>query len=154
MSEGKCSFLPNRIEAMQPVHRVVPLTLSAADTTTPNVMHTFRTKKGYPLKIEVTEVVIEESPVDRELVTRLLPKLKYDTLLGALREVSTQCDEQLPELPAELPTEELDDALVADLHKVLFDVHVVEGQLVCPDTGRQFPIKEGIPNMILHEDEV
>jgi multifunctional methyltransferase subunit TRM112 len=30
----------------------------------------------------------------------------------------------------------------------------VEGILLCPDTGRKFPIKDGIPNMILHEDEV
>lgn len=112
-----------------------------------------RTEKGYPLKIEVSEIVIEESPVDRELVTRLLPKLKYDVLLQAVTQVSTQCDETLPELPAELPTP-LNDSLVANLHTILFDVHVLEGQLVCPDTGRKFPIKEGIPNMILHEDEL
>ena len=120
----------------------------------PAPLHRYRTEKGYPLKIEVTEVAIEESPVDRELVTRLLPKLKYETLVGALAEVSTQCEEPLPDLPAELPEEPFDDALVANLHKVLFDVHVVEGNLVCPDTGRKFPIKEGIPNMILHEDEI
>jgi multifunctional methyltransferase subunit TRM112 len=34
------------------------------------------------------------------------------------------------------------------------DLHVLEGNLVCPDTGQKFPIKEGIPNMILHEDEI
>jgi multifunctional methyltransferase subunit TRM112 len=28
------------------------------------------------------------------------------------------------------------------------------GHLVCPDTGRRFPINDGIPNMILHEDEL
>lgn len=103
---------------------------------------------------EVTQVDIEESPVDRELVIRLLPKLNYDVLLGALRQISTQCEETLPELPSELPPDPINDALLADLHKVLFDIHVVEGQLVCPDTGRKFPVKEGIPNMILHEDEV
>lgn len=121
-----------------------------------NTFTSRRTAKGYPLKIEVSEVAIEESPVDRDLVTRLLPKLKYKVLLEALAQVSTQCDEPLPELPAELPTEGLlnNDVLLANLHRVLFDVHVVEGQLVCPDTGRKFPIKEGIPNMILHEDEL
>lgn len=104
----------------------------------------------------MSEIVIEESPVDRELVTRLLPKIKYNVLVQALIEVSTQYEhgDDLPELPADLPSEELSDALVANLHKVLFDIHVVEGYLTCPDTGRQFPIKEGIPNMILHEDEL
>ena len=40
------------------------------------------------------------------------------------------------------------------LHRVLFDIHVLGGHLVCPDTGRRFPIHDGIPNMILHEDEL
>ena len=61
----------------------------------------------------------------------------------------------LPSLPETLPGgEDVTDALLVDLHRVLFDIHVLEGFLVCPDTGRQFPIKEGIPNMILHEDEL
>jgi multifunctional methyltransferase subunit TRM112 len=120
-----------------------------------HIHYCHRTEKGYPLKIQVSEIAIEESPVDRELVTRLLPKMNYNVLVQALAEVATQYDgDDLPELPAELPSEELSDALVANLHKVLFDIHVVEGQLICPDTGRQFPIKEGIPNMILHEDEL
>ena len=45
------------------------------------------------------------------------------------------------------------DLLVA-LYRVLFDIHIVEGFLICPDTGRRFPIKNSIPNMILHEDEI
>jgi multifunctional methyltransferase subunit TRM112 len=33
-------------------------------------------------------------------------------------------------------------------------VEVVEGALVCPDTQRRFPITDGIPNMLLNDDEV
>ena len=33
-------------------------------------------------------------------------------------------------------------------------VHVVEGCLVCPKSGRRFLINNGIPNMLLHEDEI
>lgn len=29
-----------------------------------------------------------------------------------------------------------------------------EGSLVCPETGRRFPVSKGIPNMLLNEDEV
>ncbi|XP_025049036.1 multifunctional methyltransferase subunit TRM112-like protein [Alligator sinensis] len=32
-------------------------------------------------------------------------------------------------------------------------VEVVEGILRCPDSGREFPITKGIPNMLLAEDE-
>jgi uncharacterized protein YbaR (Trm112 family) len=45
-------------------------------------------------------------------------------------------------------------SMIESLHFILFNLHVIEGSLVCPDTGRKFPIKDGIPNMILHEDEI
>lgn len=30
----------------------------------------------------------------------------------------------------------------------------MEGSLICPETGRKFPVSKGIPNMLLNEDEV
>jgi uncharacterized protein YbaR (Trm112 family) len=44
--------------------------------------------------------------------------------------------------------------LYKTLFCVLFEIHIMEGILICPDTQREFPIKDGIPNMILHEDEL
>ncbi|URE21320.1 Trm112p-like protein [Musa troglodytarum] len=40
------------------------------------------------------------------------------------------------------------------VHHVLLEIDVDEGALVCPKIGRGFPINKGIPNMLLHEDEV
>ena len=31
---------------------------------------------------------------------------------------------------------------------------MIEGDLECPESGRKFPVQEGIPNMLLREDEV
>ena len=58
-------------------------------------------------------------------------------------------------LPDDLPDsyEENEDFLKA-AHHVMMEVEVVEGELECPETGRKFPISEGIPNMLLREDEV
>lgn len=95
--------------------------------------------------------------VDRELVLNILPKLNYDAVLQAVSELRPHCDKEgiaLPSLPVTLPEDISDENLVNDLHLVLFDVHVKNGFLVCPSTKRKFPIKDGIPNMILHEDEV
>ena len=39
-------------------------------------------------------------------------------------------------------------------HHLLFEVHVMDGELICPESGRKFLIKDGIPNMLLHEDEL
>lgn len=96
-------------------------------------------------------MIVEESPVDKELLVKLLPKLKYEVVRAAAQQLASSCD--IPELPTELPSEP-DDETLSNLHRVLMDIHVIQGTLVCPDTGRRFPIKEGIPNMILHEDEV
>lgn len=116
------------------------------------------TEKGYPLLIEPDEVVIEESPVDRELLTKLLPKLDYVVLRAAAEQISSNNSEEIliPALPETCPIgdDQLTDEVLAKLHTVIMDVHLIEGHLVCPDTGRKFPVKEGIPNMILHEDEV
>ena len=37
--------------------------------------------------------------------------------------------------------------------RVRVQLHVEEGQLICPESGRRFPISKGIPNMLLNEDE-
>ena len=47
-----------------------------------------------------------------------------------------------------------DNDMLRELHNLLFEIHVQEGSLICPESGRKFPIKDGIPNMLLHEDEV
>jgi multifunctional methyltransferase subunit TRM112 len=33
-------------------------------------------------------------------------------------------------------------------------VEVINGELVCPESGRKFAINKGIPNMLLNEDEL
>lgn len=114
------------------------------------------TTRGYPLGIRAVKVVLEESPFDSQLVHRMLPKINYETLQKACEDLTEPCKKQeieLPKIPETLPSE-LGDSLVLDLYRVLYDIHVEEGFLVCPDTGREFAIKDGIPNMILHEDEL
>jgi len=46
-----------------------------------------------------------------------------------------------------------DDDFLAALYNVLMNVHVVRGMLKCPATGREFPIENEIPNMVLEEEE-
>ena len=36
----------------------------------------------------------------------------------------------------------------------LEQLHVVEGALVCTNCGREYPIKDGIPNMLLNDGEI
>lgn len=119
------------------------------------------------MKIEADKIEYEESPFDAEFVSSLLKKIDYKTLKAAIEQIQENCRNELsdqivvPELPDEIQIgagegdgAAVDEALLKKLHTVMFDIHVVEGNLVCPDTGRRFNIKMGIPNMILHADEI
>lgn len=57
-------------------------------------------------------------------------------------------------LPAEAPGSGTEEDVMKRIHHALFEVEVVQGELVCPETGRKFPIRQGIPNMLLNEDEI
>lgn len=48
------------------------------------------------------------------------------------------------------------DLSAIDVLAVTFAIQVglEEGSLICPETGRRFPVVKGIPNMLLNEDEV
>ena len=39
-------------------------------------------------------------------------------------------------------------------HRALLEIEVINGKLVCPESQRVFQITDGIPNMLLNEDEV
>ncbi|OEU20598.1 Trm112p-domain-containing protein [Fragilariopsis cylindrus CCMP1102] len=105
------------------------------------------TVDGYPLKIEGTNIVVENSSMDSNLVRKVLPKLNYPALVAAINDIRNEEGE-------EDNNNNISESVLKALHFFLFDVHVIEGCLICPGTDRRFPIKDGIPNMILHEDEV
>jgi len=117
------------------------------------------TENGYPLAIEATKIVYEESPIDKELIKQILQKMNYSVLKTSIQEIAPLCaksDILIDEVPDQLQdmNTEIDTKTMENIHKVLFDIHVTEGALICPDTGRRFPIVQGIPNMVLHEDEI
>lgn len=114
-----------------------------------------------------------------ELVKNLLRKINYHSLQSALKDLQLkesliQFIEERKQVVKSDPTPESDnntikqqrgeEALVNDLlqseellkemHHILFEYHIVNGVLICPTTGREFIVKDGIPNMLLHEDEV
>lgn len=84
-------------------------------------------------------------------MSRMLPRLDWPTVRVAAESVGVAQD-----LPAELnlETSPQDTELLQKLHHLLMEIDIIEGQLQCPETGRIFPITQGIPNMLLNEDEV
>ncbi|XP_068227472.1 multifunctional methyltransferase subunit TRM112-like protein [Palaemon carinicauda] len=107
-------------------------------------------KEGFPLRIQADEVRNVDIDFDREFISRMIPKLDWNALKFA-----AQCVGHQEDLPETLPEGyESDDDLLKKLHHILLEVEVINGCLECPETHRKFPISNGIPNMLLNEDEV
>eukprot|EP00977_Amphora_coffeiformis_P016647 scaffold5215_cov181-Amphora_coffeaeformis.AAC.1 len=87
-----------------------------------------RTHSGYPLGIEATTVIVEKTPFDREMILKMLPRLNYDAVVAANKQLSLKTEGTITELPEKLPSE-IDDELLQALHHVLYDIHLVEGFL-------------------------
>ena len=86
-----------------------------------------------------------------DLVRNMLSKINWIALRDAASSVGSPIIPEYEELTEGIKA---DDLFLKAVHHVLFEIHVIEGFLVCPVTSRKFPIKDGIPNMLLHEDEV
>lgn len=119
--------------------------------------HNFLTSKcikgvtvGFPLGIEATEIKVNEVDFNPEFVSRMIPKLDWDAFTKTAESIG-----HLNDLPKTLiPDYEANQDFLKMVHHVLLEVEIINGELVCPQTKRKFPINDGIPNMLLNEDEV
>lgn len=106
--------------------------------------------KGYPLGIIASEVKEVNVDFNKEFVSRMIPKIDWNALCGAAESLG-----KLGDLPKELiPEYESNEEFLKKTHHVLMEVEVITGNLVCPETGRKFPIANGIPNMLVSEEEL
>ncbi|KAJ4916394.1 Multifunctional methyltransferase subunit TRM112-like protein [Raphanus sativus] len=104
---------------------------------------------GFPLKIEAESVIEKEVDFNPDFLRHMFAKIEWKALVEAARSLGySELPEDSPAAAAE------DESLLKKLHHALLELHLEEGALVCPETGRRFPVTRGIPNMLLHEDEV
>lgn len=104
---------------------------------------------GFPLRIEAEEVEVVASDFHVEFVRKMLGKIDWAAFLAGAKALNVA--EGIPE---EIDTETADEEVLRKVHHALLEVHVKKGKLVCPESGREFNIIDGIPNMLLREDEV
>ena len=107
------------------------------------------TTNGFPLKIEVLVKEEREADFHAEFLVNTLAKIDWPAFTTAAESIGV---DGLPSAPPEDPS--ADEPFLRAFHHALMEVHVKEGYLICPDSGRRFPITKGIPNMLLNEDEV
>ncbi|KAH8508770.1 hypothetical protein H0E87_010779 [Populus deltoides] len=103
---------------------------------------------GFPLRIEVEQVLEKQVDFNPDFVKNLFPKLEWKALVDGARTLG------YAELPEEADSSMLEsEEFLRKVHHALLELHLEEGALTCPETGRKFPVTKGIPNMLLHEDE-
>ena len=105
-------------------------------------------KKGYPLRIEAGKVEVKETDFNAEFIKRMLDRLDW----AALRQAASELDPNT-KLPPALGSPD-DEEFLRLVHRALVELVLVEGYLVCPESGRKFRVENGIPNMLLNEDEI
>ncbi|KAF8406013.1 hypothetical protein HHK36_008093 [Tetracentron sinense] len=104
---------------------------------------------GFPLRLEVEKSVEKEVDFNADFLKNMFPKIEWKALVDAFRSMG------YTELPNEAESPMLDSKeFLKKFHHALLQLHLEEGALICPETGRRFPVSKGIPNMLLHEDEV
>lgn len=104
---------------------------------------------GFPFKVVARETKMTESEFYPDMVRSMLGRIEYDALVATANSLGMS---SLP--PAYTQSDLEDEMFLRAVHDVIMDFHVEEGDLVCPLCERKFPISMGIPNMLLHDDEV
>ncbi|TFY81508.1 hypothetical protein EWM64_g2503 [Hericium alpestre] len=102
---------------------------------------------NFPLQLKDVQVEQREAEFNPDFLRGFMPRIEWKALVEAAKQVGDTS------LPLEQP-EMLDDEFLKQLHHVLLEIHIDEGALVCPNCGHVYPIMNGIPNMLLAENEI
>lgn len=98
---------------------------------------------GYPLGLEVEELEVVETECNPEFIKSLLPSLDWKAVCIAADAIG------LKDIPAEFDNKLLSDKdFILAMHNLLLDIHIIKGFLVCPESGRRFPIENRIVDMM------
>lgn len=104
---------------------------------------------GFPLRIEAEKVVEKTVDFNADFLKNMFAKVEWKALVEASKTMGYF------ELPDNVESSMLEsDEFLQKFHHALLELHLEEGALICPETGRKFPVSKGIPNLLLHEDEV
>jgi multifunctional methyltransferase subunit TRM112 len=98
---------------------------------------------GYPLNLEIEELEVVETDCNIEFIKSLLPTLDWSAVDVAAKAIGLK---NIPDTYD--PSFLADNDFLLAMHNLLLDIHVIKGFLICPETGRRFPIDNRIPDMM------
>ncbi len=106
------------------------------------------TTDNFPLAISDATVAVKEAEFNRDFMANYMVKVDWAVLLETAAQLGIACD-----LPADAPAV-FDDETLERIHHILMEHSVTDGRMTCKGCGHIYLIKDGIPNMLLSEDEV
>ncbi|KAJ1992662.1 hypothetical protein H4R33_000935 [Dimargaris cristalligena] len=104
---------------------------------------------NFPLQFQEVELEQIEAEENEALLLNLVGKIDWPALVQTTSELGIT---GLP--PTKPDVVKNDPALMKRLHEILLETNVAQGKMVCRGCGHSYPIKDGIPNMLLAEHEI
>merc|ERR1711869_60316 len=104
---------------------------------------------GYPFLLEVTQAHIRATDYNPKFLLAIFGRLDWNALCLGARAMGY---DELPEKVDKIMLKQED--FLRKLHHVLLELEMEEGFLICPETGRKFPVTKGIPNLVLESQEI
>src|SRR5690349_1322832 len=97
---------------------------------------------GYPLLLEIADMEINEVECNLDFIRNILPSLDWAGINIASKAVG------LADMPDNFDAALLnDESFLMAMHNLLLNINVKTGALICPESGRRFPIENGIADM-------
>ena len=116
-------------------------------------MHNRDTLGNWAYKIKIIDYLLKvqnKNQIFFFLHLEYLLKVDWDCLRRAAEQLG-----HLDDLPLTVPeNHENQQEFLKQAHHALLEIELINGSLVCPETSRKFPVTDGIPNMLLNEDEI
>ncbi|KAJ4960287.1 hypothetical protein NE237_020197 [Protea cynaroides] len=93
---------------------------------------------GFPLRLDVENSVSKEVEFNPDFLRNMFSKIDWKALVDAARSMG------YAELPEEAPDSSMldSDEFLKKFHHALLELHLDEGALICPETGRRFPVNK------------
>eukprot|EP00764_Aduncisulcus_paluster_P013992 gnl/Carplike_NY0171/7788_a10779_277.p1 GENE.gnl/Carplike_NY0171/7788_a10779_277~~gnl/Carplike_NY0171/7788_a10779_277.p1 ORF type:complete len:126 (+),score=17.29 gnl/Carplike_NY0171/7788_a10779_277:2-379(+) len=104
----------------------------------------------HPLDIRIEKVKLKEREFKLELMKNLWDRIDYKALKELIVVLKLESEDH--PLPDDIP-EDVSEEFLKNLHFYLFQIDIEKGVLCCQTCKKEYPIKHGIPNMIIGSDE-
>ncbi|GMM34875.1 RNA methylation protein [Saccharomycopsis crataegensis] len=104
--------------------------------------------KAFPLQYKNCELIQEELEFNPEFLANILDRLNWEAIIAVAGDLGN--DSLPPTKPENVdPKDPENEQLLKDLHTLLIETQITEGEMHCGECGHIYYIKSSIPNFLL-----